>query len=135
MLLTGDTNMKIYVASHCRWAALYVAKVLSENGLEITSRWHEGPFYPTDRYTFLERQRIAAEDIEDVTRADVLVLVAGPDKYSGGKFIEAGIAMGQNKQVFVLGRRENMLLWSEKVVSVNALPQLLRALLQQGCHE
>jgi len=49
---------------------------------------------------------------------DALVLVAGKEKYSGGKFVEAGIAIGLGKRVVVLGRRENMLLWHPLVTSV-----------------
>jgi hypothetical protein len=54
---------------------------------------------------------IATEDVIDVINCDSLVLVSGPDKYLGGKFVEAGIAIGLGKRVIIIGRRENMLLW------------------------
>lgn len=110
-------NRKVYVASHCRWAAEHVAHVLSAEGYEITSRWHGKPFHPTEDHPVRERQLLATEDLEDVTEADALVLVAGPQKYSGGKFVEAGIAIGQGKKVVVVGRRENMLLWLPQVAA------------------
>lgn len=111
--------VKIYVASHCRWAASHVATVLRKQGHNVTSRWHDKAFNPTSRHTELECRAIAAEDVEDVQTADTLVLVAGPDKYSGGKFVEAGIALGLGKRVVVLGRRENMLLWHPNVEQVD----------------
>jgi hypothetical protein len=55
----------------------------------------------------------------DVMSCDVLVLIAGPDRYSGGKFVEAGIAIGAGKRVIVMGRRENMLLWNPDIDAVD----------------
>lgn len=103
--------MKIYVASHSKEAAQDAAACLRRNGHDITSRWYDEEFLPTESYTVERRQQIAIEDVADVAAADALVLIAGPEKYSGGKFVEAGVAIGQNKPVYVLGRRENMLLW------------------------
>lgn len=111
--------MKVYVASHDRWAASYVASVLSNKGHEIVSRWHSKEFLPTSEHTALERNAIAMEDVEDVRACDVLVLVSGPDKYSGGKFVEAGIALGLFRRVVVIGRRENMLMWHPLIQCVD----------------
>lgn len=111
--------MKIYVASHDRWSALHIAGVLSEKGHAITSRWVHQTFSATETYAEADRQRIAREDMEDVLAADMLVLVAGPDKYPGGKFVEAGIALGAGKRVVVIGRRENMLLWHPAIARVD----------------
>lgn len=112
--------MKVYVASHCRWAAQHVADMLSESSrIEITSRWHYKAFNPTETHTEQERFEIAQEDFDDVTEADVLVLIAGSERYPGGKFVETGIALGQGKQVIVIGRRENMLIWLPSIIQVN----------------
>jgi nucleoside 2-deoxyribosyltransferase len=129
--------MKVYVASHDRWAACHVADVLERAGHAIVSMWHEKEFNPTSQHTEAERAAIAEEDFGDVARADALVLIAGPDKYSGGKFVEAGIALGQGKPVIVLGRRENMLMWlpqvriadtpQEAAKALTSLPQKTRA--------
>jgi nucleoside 2-deoxyribosyltransferase len=103
-------SMKLYIACHDPKLASNVALKLS--GHEITSRWHDGrPFKPTSEHSPAECAAIAQMDADDVTAADAVVLIAGPDKYSGGKFVEAGIAIGQGKPVYVVGRRENMLLW------------------------
>lgn len=111
--------MKIYVASHDRLAATHAAHVLSIGGHTATSRWHEKEFLKTEEHTIEERLAIASEDLEDVTAADALVLIAGPERYSGGKFVEAGIAIGQCKPVVLIGRRENMLMWLPGIIAVD----------------
>lgn len=106
-----ETGMKIYVASHSRELAQKMADDLADQGYTITSRWHGKEFHPTEHHTVNERRAIAQEDYDDICAADALVLIAGEEKYSGGKFVEAGIAIGQGKPVYVYGRRENMLMW------------------------
>lgn len=107
--------MKIYIASHDQKAARDVAKRLFENGYEITSRWVEKPFKPTEEWSEPERMQEATEDLMEVRLADVLILLAGPDKYPGGKFVEAGYALGLGRPVIVVGRRENLVLWHPSV--------------------
>lgn len=113
--------MKFYVAAHDRLLASLVADVISRGGHDCTSTWIKNEFHPTEKHTVEERMSIAFEDVEDVCRSDVLVLVAGADKYSGGKFVEAGIAMGRGIPVIVVGRRENMLLWHNSIMSVDTV--------------
>lgn len=113
--------MKIYVACHSRWEAESTARGLRLGGHTITSRWHGRAFHPTSHHTPAECEAIAQEDYEDIVAADALVLVAGPDKYSGGKFVEAGIAIGLGKPVTVFGRRENMLLWLPSIRVVETM--------------
>lgn len=115
--------MKIYVACHSREIADATATALIERGHEVTSRWHSKAFHPTSQHTPEECAAIAQEDYDDIAAADALVLVAGPDKYSGGKFVEAGIAIGMGKPVTVIGRRENMLLWLPSVRVVNSVSE------------
>ena len=123
--------MKIYVACHERELAHSTAEVLSASGHEITSRWHNKAFHPMDFHSEVEREQIAQEDFDDISAADSLVLIAGPEKYSGGKFVEAGIALGMGKRVLVIGRRENMLLWLPQVVAVSAARDAARTLLTE----
>lgn len=101
--------MRIYIACHSRELAEEFASELRSEGHEITSLWHGKAFNPTESHTLAQRHSIAIEDLNDIRRADALVLVGGPDKYSGGKFVEAGIAYGLGKAVYVEGRFENML--------------------------
>lgn len=116
-------SLKIYVACHDPALAESVANELRRRGHIMTSRWHDGrPFLKTAEHTLQERQHIAETDLADVAAADALVLVAGPDRYSGGKFVEAGFAMGIGIPVYVYGRRENMLLWAPSVLPFEELP-------------
>jgi nucleoside 2-deoxyribosyltransferase len=103
--LTG----RVYIASHSKEEANLLAPKLERQGFEVVSTWHTKEFWPTEDHTLKERFMIAEEDLAEVKDSDCLVLISGPDKYSGGKFIEAGIAYGMGKRVFVYGRRENML--------------------------
>lgn len=107
--------MKIYIACHDQRMAQAAATQLSGSGYFITSRWLSASFDKTESYTEKERAEIAKMDADDVLASEALVLIAGPDKYSGGKFVEAGIALGVGIRVYVIGRRENMLLWHPEV--------------------
>jgi len=101
--------MKIYVAAHDKELAHSKAEELKAKGHEIVSKWHSKEFLPTEKHSVEERFEIAVEDLNDIKLSDCLLLISGPEKYSGGKFVEAGIAYGMNKPVFFIGRRENML--------------------------
>ncbi len=110
-----DDEMKIYVASHDRWAAEYVATRLWQKDYRVVSTWHSHGFLRKEEMTDEQKQHDANRDVGEVMQCDALVLVSGPDRYPGGKFVEAGIAIGRGKHVFVLGPRENVLLWSDMV--------------------
>lgn len=120
--------MKVYVAAHCRWAALHAASVLRAAGHTINSTWIDQPFHPTESVPPEDRAVIAAQDACDVAEADALVLIAGPDRYPGGKFVEVGIALGRDKAVIVIGRRENMLMYHPRIVQVDTPEQAVKAL-------
>ena len=68
--------MKAYIASHERFLAHNTAELIASNGVEITSRWHSKDFLPTSNHTEDECIAIAVEDVEDISRADILVLIA-----------------------------------------------------------
>jgi nucleoside 2-deoxyribosyltransferase len=77
----------------------------------VSSTWHNAPLEKGATLTDDQRVLIARRDVCEVRASDAVLLVAGEEKYSGGKFVEAGIAIGCNKPVYILGRRENVLLW------------------------
>ncbi len=118
----------VYVASHCPKAANEAVSQLRQDMFSVVSTWHDLEFNPTSSHTESDRADIAARDAKEVAEADALVLVAGPEKYSGGKFVEAGIAIGLGKRVVVLGRRENMLLWLPGIACVSDKSELAEAL-------
>jgi nucleoside 2-deoxyribosyltransferase len=120
--------MKIYIASHCKWAALYFKHELRKVGHEIISEWHDGAFLGLENYGSLERSNIALTDASQVMEADALVLIAAKHAVKGGKFVETGIALGQGKKVVVIGDRENMLIYHPDIVKVDTLDQLIEVL-------
>jgi nucleoside 2-deoxyribosyltransferase len=111
--------MKIYIASHDQELAQQAADYLELMGHELVARWVWYPFNPTETHTIQERKDIAQMDADDVADCDCLILLSGPAKYSGGKFVEAGIALALGKRVVVVGVRENMLLWHPKVEQID----------------
>lgn len=120
--------MKFYIASHTQFSGIQASYSCIKAGHKITSHWLLKPFHPTSSHTIKERQNIAQEDFDDITEADALILLACQDKVSGGKFVEAGIALGQNKPVFIIGRRENMLLWLKNIKQYDTIEELLKDL-------
>jgi hypothetical protein len=110
--------MKIYVASHDQELARDAAAALEDAGHQITSRWlmRKG-FRPVEEHTDEERRVIAAEDCSDVLAADILVLIQSEPPGPGGRLVEAGIALGAGRQVYVIGRRENMLMWHPSILA------------------
>lgn len=111
--------MKVYVAGHSRWECLHVASTLILAGHSIESTWLAEPFDATANYTEQEREEIALQDLRDIGRADAIALVAGPEKYAGGKFVEVGYGLALRKYIVVIGRRENMLMWHPLIKCVD----------------
>jgi nucleoside 2-deoxyribosyltransferase len=103
--------MKLYIAASSQEEAKAVAKLCLADGHEITSSWLEEDFSKTHLYTDSDKQRIAEVDVDDVLLADALVLLPSPRRIPGGKFVEVGVAIGRNKPVFILGHRENLLMY------------------------
>lgn len=103
--------MKLYIAGHSQDEARAVAKIMSEAGHTITSRWLEEDFSKTGQYTDADKESVANIDVEDVKSCDAMVFIASPRRVAGGKFVEAGIAIGLGKKVHILGHRENILMW------------------------
>lgn len=115
---------KVYIASHSKDLAIEARDVLVSKGCEVISTWLDGEFKRTAEYTEAERRDIAARDAAEVYRADMLVLIAGDQYFAGGKFVEAGIALGLGRRVVVVGRRENMLLWHPVVEQVDRVDDI-----------
>jgi nucleoside 2-deoxyribosyltransferase len=120
--------MNIYIAAHDKGIANCLAKELCLCGHSITSTWHNGNFLSTEKYDEKTRKAKAARDEMEVTNADAVVLVSSDEIVTGGKFVEAGIAIGQGKEVYVYGRRENMLMWHPRVLQYESIRDLLDAM-------
>jgi len=107
---------KVYVSSFDLLAARHVRDVLRANGHEVVSTWHE-PGAPRPA-TDTEWPQIIANNASQIQSADALVLTSTKADVPGGKFVEAGIAIGADKRIVVIGHRENRLLWHPSVVVV-----------------
>jgi len=118
--------MKIYIAGNDQNKCCEIGEYLDRCGHKIVSSWLWADFKRTRDTPVDERIKIAETDYNEVSDADLLVLVACKDLVPGGKFVEAGIAMGQEKPIHILGRRENMLLWHQSVVQHDDIDDLVR---------
>jgi nucleoside 2-deoxyribosyltransferase len=117
--------MKFYIAGCNQQTAIALSSELKSLGHEIICTWLTTPFKRTLEHTIEERVAIAKLDADEVTEADAVLLVDSPDMVPGGKFVEAGIAIGQGKPVYVIGRRENMLMWHPLVIQVDSVADLM----------
>jgi len=121
--------MVIYVASHDPKAAIDMSEALMDAGHLVISSW---PWESRDlSWTDGRYKILALRDVREVSLAEALVLIADKSYCPGGKFVEAGIAIGQGKPVYVVGHRENLLLWHPSVDLVNNQEELLQLLWQK----
>ncbi len=130
-------DVNVYIAHHNIDEALALAERLIDNGLpreNIVSQW---VFSPKSEFgtpkTNLRRSKIANECINDVARADVLVLVGQMGHEGrGGKHVELGFAMGRGKRIIVCCHQENTLLHHHSIEVATTFSELL-LLLQASC--
>lgn len=120
--------MRFYIASHSQEEARAVADILQENGYDIVSSWLNEDFSRTSTYTDEEKAAIANKDIDEVWQADALVLLPSPIRVAGGKFVEAGAAIALGKPVYVIGVRENILLYHRNAFNFRTVEDLLEKL-------
>lgn len=124
--------MNVYIAAHNQTDARVLSETLRREGHSIISDWvfaqnltFAPPAHPVE-----ERIQIAFNDVRQVQKCDVLVLLE-PDpvvRVPGGKFVEVGVALGLNKRVFVLGSRANMLMWHPLVTACETTWDLISEL-------
>lgn len=116
--------MKAYISSHSKEQADNLKRWLESVGVEIVSTWHDSAMLRSAELTEAERQEKSARNLSQIDLADVLVLIACSDKVPGGKFVEAGYALGKGKRVVIHGRRENMMLWNATVKATDHMGEL-----------
>lgn len=111
--------MKIYLAArYSRIGELQNYRTVLEGwGHTVTSRWLNGSHQIDDQGLSVEakrteRERFAAEDLEDVLSAEVIISFTEMPRSSnsrGGRHVEFGVALGtRNMRVIVIGPRENV---------------------------
>lgn len=134
--------MKVYLAARfSRFDELNLCRAELETlGISVTSRWlrggHEWVGTPDDEIPRDHLARFAAEDLEDLDVADMLVCFtesprSGPAR--GGRHVEFGYALAKGKPVIVVGHLENVFYALPDVVWVDTWPEALAVL--DGMHE
>lgn len=104
---------RLYIAApfECQASALGLRQVLRGNGFVITSRWLDEPPIAMPDMTPDFCAVVARRDIVDIYNADAMVLV-NPEEWrragTGGRHVEAGIALTRAMPFFILGVRSNV---------------------------
>lgn len=94
-------------------------------GIEVTSTWLDNA---EEGMAF---QDVAVIDLEDVDRADVLVLYTEPygtPVPGGGRHVEFGYALGRGKECVLVGPLENIFHWHPTVKSFPVTEYAIRYL-------
>lgn len=108
-LQEGGPKMRVYISCHHPHPAQKIAAVIISGGHEVVSSWHVKSGPPPAREDVTSWRKIAARNFNEIETADVLVCVAADSKQygPGGKFVEAGYALGLDKPVLSIGAIEN----------------------------
>lgn len=79
---------------------------LEAAGVAVTSRWLTEP---TPELTDEVWRNLATKDVEDIRRAEGLVLFTEPGTPGGGgRHVEFGVALGLQKRMIIVGEPENL---------------------------
>ena len=82
---------------------------LERIGIEVTSRWLLlDPPGPVRDLTHQQWTELALVDVDDVQRAEGLVLFSEEHEGGGGRHVELGLALAWAKTVIVVGHREHI---------------------------
>jgi nucleoside 2-deoxyribosyltransferase len=127
--------MKVYIAGRYsrRDELKSYALILSSLGIVTTSRWlDETNPLQTEMGDDTDEFYIAAAkvDLEDIDRADAVVFFSENPLVGikrGGRHVEFGYAVGKNKQIFVIGPRENIFHYLPGVEHWGSLESFARA--------
>lgn len=107
--------MKIYLAA--RFSRRHEVHALGQDlqalGHTIVSRWSRPdadnvlPAGLSEQASDDARQRFALDDLEDIGKADCLILLGEPPRNNsrGGHLVEFGVALGLGHRVIVVGPR------------------------------
>ena len=110
--------------------AKVVAKTLIASGLFCTAGWlfrDEG--YSDEESDDVRMLQSAERDLADIKLSHFLVELSGDTLSHGGRHCEVGIALGQHKPVFCLGRKEQIFHWLPEVKVCKDIAELLTEVL------
>lgn len=111
-------SLRIYIAARItrRHEAHALGKQIQRLGHVITSRWmrpeadHVAASGESEEAAYLDRQRFALEDLEDLMHSDCVILMGEPPRNTsrGGRLVEFGIGLGFGCRAMVIGHRETV---------------------------
>ena len=113
----------VYLVARYEWQAQMreVADKLAAAEIQVTSRWIRGL---CDEMSGPEAAEL---DLEDIDRADCLVLFSDPEG-GAGRHIEFGYALGKGKRLFIVGQPESVFHFLRVVIVCPTVTILIRAL-------
>ena len=121
--------MKIYLAAMYQW--MDKMKVERDSfraaGFEVTAQWVDN----AEENSAKTRHDAAQMDLDDIARADALVLYTlpkGTGFTSGGRMVEFGYALGLGKWIIIVGDRENVFTCLDYVCVVQTTEEAISVL-------
>lgn len=103
--------MRFYLANRYsrRAETLGYKKEMERHGYEVTSRWVDQDEHGEGVHDAVSPLIAAATDLNDLERADVLVMFGNePGTGKGGRHVEFGVALATGKTIFLVGEPENV---------------------------
>ncbi len=109
------------------------AAVLRGHGFDVTSNWlYEPELRVSDPdHEEWELRARANDDVEDITRADAIVLFTEGKSTSGGRDVEFGIALALRKRLFVIDGGYNVFHRRAEAEHFDDLGQLILKLTEE----
>ena len=127
--------MSIYLAAtYTRLTEMQeYARRLRAAGHSILSRWIYGGHETHDIAGDTEKARFAREDLEDLDRADAVLIFTEftGALSSGGRHVEFGYALAKGKRAIIVGERENLFHYAPGAEQVENFEEALK-LLRKG---
>lgn len=118
--------MEFYISSHHPVLANEVAQKIREAGHKVRLTWHDKPDDRPAKDDAVAWSQKAQANFCEIIHSDVVVLTGGEDKYTGGKFVEAGFGLGQGCRVCVVGRVENGMLYHPAIRRYDTVEEMLK---------
>jgi nucleoside 2-deoxyribosyltransferase len=115
-----------------------VASLLRDNGHVVTASWLEEDYAPNitlDQVPDDDLAQLAVVDIQDIQMADTLAFFScdpATPTHRGGRHVEMGVAIALNKQIIVVGPKENIFHYLPGVCHVQDEQALIAVLNEKG---
>jgi nucleoside 2-deoxyribosyltransferase len=121
--------LKVYVAGPYSWRDRIKEFILELEviGIESTASWiyeEASPAATLDQFSDIQNQKTALIDVQDIQRADVIVVFTidplGPSMPRGGRHWETGYAYALGKEVVLVGPKENIFSFLPDVIQFSS---------------